>query len=82
MAWIRTISEEEAEGELAEIYARFVDPAHGGVDNILKVHSLGVEGLRAHLAVYQSAMRGSAGLRKVDRELVAVVVSQLNGCHY
>jgi len=82
MAWIHTIPEGEAEGELAELYARWADPEHGGVDSILKLHSLDVEGLRAHLAVYRSAMRSSAGLPKVDRELVAVVVSQLNGCHY
>lgn len=82
MAHIRTIDESDSEGELADIYAMYTDPEHARVDNILKIHSLNVEGLKAHLAVYKSAMTGTATLRKVERELVAVVVSKINACHY
>ena len=31
---------------------------------------------------YAAVMRGTATLPKVDRELIALVVSDLNGCHY
>ncbi|MHC5065975.1 MAG: carboxymuconolactone decarboxylase family protein [Planctomycetota bacterium] len=82
MAWIECISEGEASGELASLYQSLVDPESGNVDNILKVHSLHLRGLRAHLAVYRAAMAGTASLRKVDRELIALQVSKLNGCHY
>jgi len=38
--------------------------------------------MAAHLQLYETVMRGTAGLRKVDRELVALVVSARNACHY
>ncbi|MFK7741823.1 MAG: peroxidase [Planctomycetota bacterium] len=81
-AWIATIDESEADGQLAELYAQALDPGTTRVDHVLKVHSLHPDGLAAHLAVYRASMAGTKGLRKVDRELVAVVVSKANGCHY
>ena len=80
--WIQTIPQSDATGELAALYAPLVDPDHGAVDNVLQIHSLHPDGLRAHLAVYRAAMKSTAGLRKVDRELIAVAVSEANGCHY
>jgi alkylhydroperoxidase family enzyme len=81
-AWIRTIDEQHADERLAQLYAQCLDPGTERVDHVLKVHSLHPAGLAAHLAVYRASMAGSKGLRKVDRELVAVVVSKRNGCHY
>lgn len=82
MAWIRVVDEHEAVGDLAALYRSLVDPGSGRVDNILKVHSLHVDGLRGHVALYRSAMAGTAGLAKTEREMIALVVSRLNGCHY
>lgn len=81
-AWIETVDEHAADGELAALYGKCLDPGSDKVDHVLKVHSLHPEGLAAHLAVYRASMRSTKGLRKVDREMVAVVVSKLNGCHY
>ena len=81
-AWIETVDETEASGRLAEPYASCLDPESGRVDHVLLVHGLHPAGLAAHLALYRSAMSGSAGLRKVEREMIAVVVSKENGCHY
>jgi hypothetical protein len=47
-AWIETVPEEQAAGLLKELYDRERDPRVGVVDNILKVHSLHPETLRAH----------------------------------
>ncbi len=82
MAWIETIREDEWGGDLAELYATVVDTQHERVDNIMQIHSLNPRALAAHNALYTSAMRGTATLRKVDRELIAYVVSALNECHY
>ena len=82
MAWIRVIEEDNAAGELAALYRTLIDPESGRVDNILKVHSLHVDGLRGHVALYRSAMAGTAGLAEIEREMIALVVSRLNGCHY
>lgn len=48
MAWIRMIPESEAEGELKAEYAGAMEP-WGGVDNIMKIHSLNVATLKAHM---------------------------------
>jgi alkylhydroperoxidase family enzyme len=67
---------------LAEKYDDVVDKAFGRVDNIMAIHSLNPAGLAAHNALYISAMTGTATLRKVERELIAYVVSLENHCHY
>lgn len=82
MTWIKTIDEPDATGEVGELYAAMVDPESGRVDNILKIHSLHPAGLRAHFDLYRAVMRSTPGLMKVDREMIALVVSKLNGCHY
>ena len=82
MSWIETVDEEDAGGELARLYAQVVDPNSGAVDNIMKIHSLHPSGLRAHFAIYSAAMTGTPGLRKVDREMIALIVSGANECHY
>lgn len=81
-AWIEVLGEESWTGLLAELHPRVVDPATGRVDHIMAVHSLDPEGLAAHDAVYRAAMRSTRTLRKVDRELIAFVVSDLNDCGY
>ena len=82
MAWIRTIREDEWEGPLADLYGQVVDDAYGRVDNVMQIHSLNPNAMAGHLAVYGSAMAGTKTLRKVERELVALVVSRYNDCHY
>jgi alkylhydroperoxidase family enzyme len=82
MAWIDVIPEEEADEELRALYERARDPATGVLDNILSIHSLHPRGLAAHLDLYRAVMAGSPGLPGVEREMIAVTVSRLNGCHY
>jgi len=82
LAWIRTIREDEWEGDLADLRSGVVDRAHHRVDNIMQIHSLNPQGLAAHNGLYRSAMAGTAGLRKVERELIAMVVSAVNECEY
>lgn len=79
MAWIETIPDDLWEDDLA---ASARDPVSGRVDNILQIHSLNPRALAAHNSLYTSAMAGTKTLHKLDRELVAFVVSQHNDCHY
>ena len=81
MAWIRVIDEDDAEGSLAELYRRYREP-DGGVDNILKIHSLSPRSMKAHFDLYAQLMRGRSELSKAQREMIAVVVSAINQCHY
>ena len=82
MAWIETVPDDAWTGELEPLHAQVVDRNSGQVDNIMAVHSLNPKGLAAHHALYLSAMAGTATLRKVERELIAYVVSRENHCHY
>ncbi len=82
MAWIETDREDDWDGRLADLYQDVVDKARGRVDNIMQIHSLNPTGMAAHNGLYRSAMAGTAGLRKVERELIALVVSNLNKCDY
>lgn len=82
MAWIETVNESDWQGDLAKMRNQLADPATGQVDNILSVHSLDPGSLRAHVDLYMQAMHATESLPKVDREMIAVVVSKENSCHY
>jgi uncharacterized peroxidase-related enzyme len=81
MAWIRMIAEADATGDLQKEYAKAIEP-WGGVDNIMKIHSLNVQSLKAHAFLYITLMRGESELSKAQREMIAVVVSTVNHCVY
>ena len=79
MAWIDNVPIGEWDDDLRDAVA---DSTTRRVDHIMSVHSLNPRAMAAHQALYTSAMASTASFRKVDRELVAFVVSQLNDCHY
>jgi alkylhydroperoxidase family enzyme len=81
-AWIEVIEESAAAGELAALYGKLRSPQTGGVDNVLKVHSLHPQSLRDHVQLYRTLMHGQGALEKPEREMIAVVVSAHNRCHY
>ena len=81
MAWIKMISEEKATGRLAQLYNKMIEP-WGGVDNIMKIHSLNIPSLKAHNLIYGTLMRGRSDLSREQREIIAVVASVANHCKY
>ena len=81
MAYIRTIDQTDASGDLAAWYRRAGNP-DGTVDNVMKVHSLNVDTLRTHFEMYVAAMHRPSPLSRAEREMVATAVSRLNGCGY
>jgi uncharacterized peroxidase-related enzyme len=81
MAWIEVRGEADASGKLAAQYEQ-VRKAAGYVANVLQVHSLNPPALEAHLDLYRVLMFGRSGLSHRQREMIAVVVSATNGCHY
>ena len=75
------IGEEDARGVLKSYYKKYGDPSEG-VDNILKIHSLNPDSLKHHYEMYRHLMKGQSGLSRMQREMIAVVVSKINACHY
>jgi len=81
MPWIDTIGEKEAAGELKEIYAKIAG-SRGKVSNIMRIHSLIPESMKAHMELYLAIMFGKSGLKREEREMLAIVVSAANECDY
>jgi alkylhydroperoxidase family enzyme len=81
MAWIRTVKEADASGPLKTEYENAIRRA-GRVFEILKIQSLKPEYISACIALYQKAMFGPSRLTRAQREMMAVVVSVANRCHY
>lgn len=81
MAFLRYISRDEAEPALRDLYDAY-GTAAGDLDNILKIHSLNPPSMRGHYELYKCLMYGKSELSRVQREMIAVVVSALNKCHY
>ena len=82
MGWIKTVDRGAADDELRALFDLAADPETGDLDNIMAIHGLHPAGLRAHLELYNAVMAGTRGLRKVDREMIALVVSKANECDY
>jgi hypothetical protein len=81
MAWIKMIPEDEAENELKDWYDKLREP-RGGVDKILCIHRINTSTLMGHYEFYSSVMKGNKDLSRKCREMIAVVVSNVNQCHY
>lgn len=54
----------------------------GMVPNVLRTFSVNQDKLRAFGQYYNTLMLGASGLSKLEREMVAVVVSSANRCFY
>lgn len=81
MAWIDTISEEEATGDVERQYEAAVKRA-GKVYQIVKLQSLRPDIMRSFLDLYMRIMHSHSGLSRTEREMVATIVSKVNHCHY
>ena len=51
-------------------------------DNILQIHRVHPAVMRQHYELYLELMHRSGPLTRRQREMLAVRVSALNGCHY
>ena len=67
--------------DLQKYFAR-CDEKLGFVPNVLAAYSFSEAKLRAFIGLYNELMLGDSGLTKLEREMVAVVVSSANRCHY
>lgn len=81
MAWIKTISDEQADGAVKQQFDAARARA-GRVFNVVRVQALNPPVLAASIGLYRALMFGSSELARALRELLAVVVSRTNACHY
>lgn len=81
MSWINTVPEEQAEGALAEMYDQST-AKFGHVINLVKIQSLSPETMSIGKQLYTHLMTKPGGLSRLQRVLIATVVSKINGCYY
>ncbi len=54
----------------------------GMVPNVLQAYAFDIDKLNAFTAMYNDLMLADSGLSKLEREMIAVVVSSINKCFY
>jgi alkylhydroperoxidase family enzyme len=81
MAWIKAVSVREATGLVRAEYDAAIARA-GRVWQIVRIKSLNAPAMKHSLALYGALMHGPSPLSRAQREMLAVVVSRTNDCHY
>ncbi len=71
----------ELDEDLQAIWRKCVEKL-GFVPNVYAAYSLRPQRLRNFMAMYNEIMLSPSGLSKLEREMVAVVVSSANRCYY
>jgi len=54
----------------------------GMIPNVLQAYAFDIAKLDAFTALYNNTMLAESGLSKLEREMIAVVVSAINKCYY
>ena len=82
MAWIRTISINDATGRLRRLYEQAIERA-GRVFQVVRIQGLRPNTLAASTRLYTEVMHSpDSPLSRVQREMIATAVSRANDCHY
>ena len=68
--------------EKTQKYFDICDEKLGMVPNVLRAHAFDIDKLNAFTALYNDLMLGESALSKLEREMIAVVVSSINKCFY
>ncbi|RLK07586.1 carboxymuconolactone decarboxylase family protein [Ruegeria conchae] len=81
-AWIRMISDEDADEHLKNTLDLARTP-HGTVDNVMRVHSLRPNTMKGHVILYRACLHDDANSVPMwFQEVISSYVSTLNTCPY
>lgn len=67
--------------DIQAVFGKCIDKL-GLVPNVLSTYSIRPQRLRNFMTIYNEIMFSESGLSKLEREMVAVVVSSANRCYY
>jgi uncharacterized peroxidase-related enzyme len=81
LSWLHTPPDEDVPGEVKELWEQPLERL-GFVPRVLRIFSLRPLHLVRWWSYYDELLRGDSGLTKAQREMIAVVVSTVNRCHY
>lgn len=81
-AWIRMLSDDEADEPLKEALD-FARTPHGTVDNVMRVHSLRPSTMNGHVVLYRACLHDEGNTVPMwFQEVISSYVSTLNECPY
>ncbi len=81
MPFVKTVTFEEADGEVKTAYDRMLQNS-GRISNVIAVSSLRPHLMTTLSAHGRSVMGTESGLTPTERQMVATVVSATNKCQY
>lgn len=81
MAFIDYIEYDDASPELKKEYDKLGAPKRTPV-NIVRISGPTPSAIEGHVAMYRGIMIGRNGLTPQQREMIAMLVSGINQCHY
>lgn len=81
LAWLHVPAEDEVPDEVRELWRRAQEKL-GFVPNVLRVWALRPEHLLRWRRYMDGVLKGDSGLTEAQREMIGVVVSATNRCHY
>jgi uncharacterized peroxidase-related enzyme len=81
ICWLDVPGADDVPDEVKELWAKPLEKL-GFVPNVLRVYAIRPRHLQLWNEFYDELMRGESGLTKAQREMIAVVVSTANRCHY
>jgi uncharacterized peroxidase-related enzyme len=81
IGWLEVPDESDVPAEVKELWEAPLEKL-GFVPNVLRLFAIRPDHLLRWWSYYDELMRGESGLTKAQREMIAVVVSATNRCHY
>lgn len=76
------VEKEELSNENLRKYFSVCEEKLGMIPNVLKSYTFNQEKLKAFIDMYNNLMLSDSSLSKLEREMIAVVVSSVNHCFY
>lgn len=81
MALIKKIEYEDSTGRLKQIYEEIISK-RGQLAEVHKIQSLKPESIIKHMDLYLEIMYSKSELSRAEREMIAIITSVSNNCHY
>lgn len=81
LAWLHVPSEDEVPEDVRSLWQR-ADEKLGFVPNVLRTWALRPEHMLRWRKYMDELLKGESGLTEAQREMIGVVVSATNRCHY
>lgn len=82
MSYIKEIEPTEAQGELKELYEAIMEARGGRLSPVMKLFSLNPALMRGVKELNSIISFGGSSLGRRREEMIATLVSNINGCNY